>query len=46
VIAVVLTPILRAARVPEGTGETLPGQYTADPEQAPAPTPAEVGATT
>jgi solute:Na+ symporter, SSS family len=45
VIAVVLTPILRAARVPEGTDETLPGQYTADPEQAPAPTPAEVGAT-
>jgi len=45
VIAVVLTPILRAARVPEGTDETLPEQYTADPEQAPAPTPAEVGAT-
>ena len=36
VIAVVLTLILRAARVPEGTDETLPGQYTADPEQAPA----------
>jgi SSS family solute:Na+ symporter len=45
VIAVLLTPILRAARVPEGTDETLPEQYTADPEQAPAPTPAEVGAT-
>ena len=37
VIAVVLTPILRAARVPEGADETLPEQYTADPEQAPRP---------
>ena len=45
VIAVVLTPILRAARVPEGSDETLPEQYTADPDEAPAPTPAEVGAT-
>ena len=45
VIAVVLTLILRAARVPEGTDETLPEQYTADPEQAPAPAPAAVGAT-
>jgi solute:Na+ symporter, SSS family len=44
VIAVVLTPILRAARVPEGADETLPHQYTADPEQAPAPVPAELGA--
>jgi len=44
VIAVVLTVILRAARVPEGTDETSPEQYTADPEQAPAPTPAAVGA--
>ena len=43
VIAVVLTPILRAARVPEGADETLPHQYTADPEQAPAPVPAGVG---
>jgi solute:Na+ symporter, SSS family len=46
VIAVVLTVILRAARVPEGTDETSPEQYTADPDQAPAPMPAEVGATT
>ena len=44
VIAVVLTPILRAARVPEGADETLPHQYTADPGQAPAPVPAEWGA--
>jgi solute:Na+ symporter, SSS family len=44
VIAVVLTPILRAARVPEGIDETLPHQYTADPEQAPAPVPAGLGA--
>jgi SSS family solute:Na+ symporter len=45
VISVVLTLVLRGARVPEGTDETLPEQYTADPEQAPAPTPAAVGAT-
>jgi SSS family solute:Na+ symporter len=44
VIAVVLTPILRAARVPEGADETLPHQYTADPEQVPAPVPAGLGA--
>jgi SSS family solute:Na+ symporter len=44
VIAVVLTLVLKAARVPEGTDETLPHQYTADPEQGPAPTPAVVGA--
>ena len=37
VIAVVLTLILKAAKVPEGTDETLPHQYTADPEQARAP---------
>jgi solute:Na+ symporter, SSS family len=46
VIAVVLTLVLRAARVPEGTDETLPGQYTADPEEAPARAPAGVGAAT
>ena len=46
VIAVILTLILRAAKVPEGTDETLPGQYTADPEQAAARTPADVGAPT
>jgi len=44
VIAVVLTLVLHAARAPEGVDETLPEQYTADPEQAPAPTPTTVGA--
>jgi SSS family solute:Na+ symporter len=44
VIAVVLTLILRAAKVPEGADETLPHQYTADPDGAPAPTPAGVTA--
>jgi SSS family solute:Na+ symporter len=44
VIAVVLTVILRAARVSEGTDETLPHQYTADPDEAPVPVPAGVGA--
>ena len=44
VIAVVLTLVLKAAKVPEGTDETLPHQYTADPEQAPAPVPAGVAA--
>ena len=44
VIAVVLTLVFRAARVPEGTDETLPHQYTADPKDAPAPVPAGVGA--
>jgi SSS family solute:Na+ symporter len=43
VIAVVLTPVLRAVKAPEGSDETLPHQYTADPERAPAPTPAAVG---
>jgi SSS family solute:Na+ symporter len=44
VIAVVLTLLLKAAKVPEGTDETLPHQYTADPEDAPARAPAGVGA--
>jgi solute:Na+ symporter, SSS family len=44
VIAVVLTPALRAVRAPEGSDETLPHQYTADPDQAPVPAPAGVGA--
>ena len=44
VIAVMLTLVLEAAKVPEGTDETLPHQYTADPEQAQAPAPACVGA--
>jgi solute:Na+ symporter, SSS family len=41
-VAVVLTLVLKAARVPEGADETLPHQYTADPAQAPAPVPATV----
>ncbi|MGH3298402.1 MAG: monocarboxylate uptake permease MctP [Trebonia sp.] len=44
VIAVVLTPILKAVRAPEGADETLPHEYTADPDKAPTPTPAGVGA--
>jgi solute:Na+ symporter, SSS family len=43
VIAVVLTPVLRAVRAREGSDETLPHQYTADPQDAPAPAPATVG---
>src|SRR6266581_150259 len=43
VIAVVLTAVFRAARVPQGADETLPHQYTADPASIPAPTPAGVG---
>jgi SSS family solute:Na+ symporter len=39
-VSVVLTLVLRAARVPAGTDETLPRQYTADPVDAPAPAPA------
>jgi SSS family solute:Na+ symporter len=44
VIAVALTFVLKAVRAPAGTDETLPHQYTADPEAAPAPAPAGVGA--
>ena len=40
----VLTLIMKAVRVPAGADETLPHQYTADPEDAPAPEPAGVGA--
>jgi solute:Na+ symporter, SSS family len=43
VITLVLTLIFRAARVPAGVDETLPHQYTADAEEAPAPVPAGVG---
>jgi SSS family solute:Na+ symporter len=43
-VAVVLTLVLKAARVPEGPDETLPHQYTADPEEAPARIPAGVQA--
>jgi solute:Na+ symporter, SSS family len=42
VVAVVLTLVLKATRVPEGSDETLPNQYTADPQEAPAPVPATV----
>src|ERR1700744_1054821 len=44
VIAVVLTLVSRAIRVPEGTDEPPPHQYTADPVTAPAVTPAGVTA--
>ena len=43
VIAIVLTFIFRAFKLPEGADETQPAQYTADPEQGPpaaVPTPA------
>jgi solute:Na+ symporter, SSS family len=43
VITVVATLILKAVKAPEGADETLPHQYTADPELAPVPTPAGVG---
>jgi SSS family solute:Na+ symporter len=43
VITVVLTLVLRAVKAPEGADETLPHQYTADPDKAPAPVPAGVG---
>ena len=42
-VAVILTLILKAARVPEGTDETQPRQYTADPVDAQIPTPAGPG---
>jgi SSS family solute:Na+ symporter len=44
VIAIVLTLILKAFKVPEGADETLPHQYTADPPDTPAQAPAGVGA--
>jgi solute:Na+ symporter, SSS family len=43
VVSVVLTLVFRAARVPEGTDETSPQEYRADPPEAPASAPAEVG---
>ena len=42
-IAVVLTLILRAARVPAGADETLPHQYTDDPAASAVPVPATPG---
>jgi len=44
VIVVILTPVLRAVRAPEGPDETLPQQYTAEPDEVPGTTPAGVGA--
>jgi len=43
IIAVILTVVFRAAKVPQGADETLPHQYTADPAELPAPAPAGVG---
>jgi SSS family solute:Na+ symporter len=37
VVSFVLTLILKAVRVPEGADETLPHQYTSDPEETPTP---------
>jgi SSS family solute:Na+ symporter len=42
-IAVVLTMLARAARVPAGADETQPGQFTADPPPATAPATAAAG---
>ena len=39
-VSVILTLVLRAVRVPAGTDETLPHQYTDDPADTPAPAPA------
>jgi len=44
VIAVLLTLALRVLKVPAGTDETRPEEYTADPGRAPAPAPAGVAA--
>ncbi|HEY1698310.1 MAG TPA: sodium:solute symporter [Trebonia sp.] len=44
VIALILTPVLKALKAPAGADETLPHQYRADPETAPAPVPAGAGA--
>jgi solute:Na+ symporter, SSS family len=45
-VAVILTLIFKATRVPEGADETLPQQYTADPEPSQVPAPAAVGIST
>jgi solute:Na+ symporter, SSS family len=42
-IVVILTLVFRAVRLPEGTDETLPQQYTADPADGQAPAPAAAG---
>jgi SSS family solute:Na+ symporter len=43
VVSVVLTLVFRATKLPAGTDETVPANYTADPEEAPAPVPAPAG---
>jgi solute:Na+ symporter, SSS family len=46
-VAVVLTPMFRAIKLPAGTDETLPAHYTADPADGPAaavPAPAATSA--
>jgi SSS family solute:Na+ symporter len=40
VVTVVLTAVFRAVKLPDGTDETQPAHYTADPEDAAAPVPA------
>jgi SSS family solute:Na+ symporter len=35
-VAIVLTFVFRAIKLPAGTDETLPGHYTADPAEGPA----------
>ena len=42
-VTVILTLIFKGARVPAGADETRPHEYTADPGEAPAATPAGVG---
>jgi SSS family solute:Na+ symporter len=42
-IAVILTLVFKAVRLPEGADETLPQQYTADPADGQAPAPAAAG---
>jgi len=42
-VAVILTLVFNATRIPAGTDETLPQEYKADPVQAPAAAPAGVG---
>ncbi len=47
VVAIVLTLVFRAIKLPAGTDETLPAHYTADPAEGPAaavPAPAAAGA--
>jgi solute:Na+ symporter, SSS family len=39
VVAVVLTVVARLVHLPEGTDETQPAHYTADPKEAPVPVP-------